>query len=77
MARRCIEEAEQSATAHKSQMFRDVARLYSHTALQFELREASSLVRSLIEKFHQRTRARAATCPVSTGRPYLRLVVSR
>jgi hypothetical protein len=77
MARRCIEEAELSATARRRQMCLEVARLYSHAALQFELREASALVRSLIEKFHRRARSRAMAYPARTARPHLRLVVSR
>jgi hypothetical protein len=77
MARRCIDEAELSATARRRQMCLEFSRLYSHAALQFELREASSLIRSVIEKFQRRRCAAPASYPVGTGRPYLRLVVSR
>jgi hypothetical protein len=45
--------------------------------LHIELRQASALVRSLIDTFHRRAHSNAMAHGARSGRPYLRLVVSR
>jgi hypothetical protein len=50
LAHNCIKEAELSQDADGKQMLLDIARLYTQTALHIEAREASSLIRSLLNR---------------------------